>query len=106
MLCEMQSVSSRIWTRVAVSISYDDNHYTTGTSVIVIFIQIYSTQRMLIGTSDSDQSRHGGNINEKILHAILFVIRSDQMKPYKGKYMIVIIKSDKLLGTWLLLYIY
>ena len=32
MLCEMQSVSSRIWTRVAVSISYDDNDYTTGTS--------------------------------------------------------------------------
>ena len=27
-LCEMQSVSSKIWTRVAVSISYDDNHYT------------------------------------------------------------------------------
>ena len=26
----MQSVSSRIWTQVAVSISYDDNHYTTG----------------------------------------------------------------------------
>ena len=32
MLCEMQSVSSRIWTRVAVSNSYDDNHHTTGTS--------------------------------------------------------------------------
>ena len=31
-LCEMQSVSSRTWTRVTVSISYDDNHYTTGTS--------------------------------------------------------------------------
>ena len=28
----MQSVSARIWTRVAVSISYDDNDYTTGTS--------------------------------------------------------------------------
>ena len=28
----MQSDSSRIWTRVAVSISYDDNHYITGTS--------------------------------------------------------------------------
>ena len=28
----MQSASSRIWTRVAVSISNDDNHYTTGTS--------------------------------------------------------------------------
>ena len=31
-LCEMLSVSSRIWTRVAVSISYADNDYTTGTS--------------------------------------------------------------------------
>ena len=27
----MQSVSARIWTRVAVSISCNDNHYTTGT---------------------------------------------------------------------------
>ena len=26
----MQSVSSRIWTRAAVSISCDDNHYTMG----------------------------------------------------------------------------
>ena len=34
-LCEMQSVSSRIWTRVAVSISFDDNHYTTGTSFVI-----------------------------------------------------------------------
>ena len=25
----MQSVSSRIWSRVAVSIFYNDNHYTT-----------------------------------------------------------------------------
>ena len=30
-LCEMQSVSSRIWTRIAVFISYGDNDYTTGT---------------------------------------------------------------------------
>ena len=27
----MQSVLSRIWIRIAVSISIDDNHYTTGT---------------------------------------------------------------------------
>ena len=33
-LCEMQSFLSRIWTRVALSISYDNNHYTTGTSTI------------------------------------------------------------------------
>ena len=31
-LCEMQLAWSRIWIRFAVSISYDDNHYTTGTS--------------------------------------------------------------------------
>ena len=30
-LCEMQSVSSKNWTCVAVSISYDDNHNNTGT---------------------------------------------------------------------------
>ena len=33
-LSEMQSVSSRIWSRVAVSISYDDNHYTTEIYII------------------------------------------------------------------------
>ena len=40
----MQSVSSRIWTRVAVSISNDDNHYTTDTSLTHItytYIHIY-----------------------------------------------------------------
>ena len=30
----MQSVSSRNWTRVAVSISYDDNHDSTSTSEV------------------------------------------------------------------------
>ena len=29
----MQSVSSRFWTRVTASIFYDDNHYTTDTSI-------------------------------------------------------------------------
>ena len=32
----MQSVSSRIWTRLAVSISYDDNHYTMGTFCFIL----------------------------------------------------------------------
>ena len=32
-LCEMQLVSARIWTRIAVSISYDDNHYNNWTYV-------------------------------------------------------------------------
>ena len=33
-LCEMQSVSSRIWTQIAVFIYYGDNDYTTGTSKV------------------------------------------------------------------------
>ena len=45
----MQSVSSRIWTRVAVFISYDDNHYTPGTSNLnTIIIIIIIEQRLLL----------------------------------------------------------
>ena len=40
-LCEMQSVRSRIWTCVAVSISCDDNHYTTGTTCKIRLQIIY-----------------------------------------------------------------
>ena len=36
----MQSVSSRIWTRVTVSIFYDDNDYTTGTTVFVVVVVV------------------------------------------------------------------
>ena len=35
-LCEMQPVLCRVWTYVAVSISYDDNHYTTGTYGVLL----------------------------------------------------------------------
>ena len=37
-----ESVSSRIWTRVAVYISYDDNQYTTGTSGNIIILSVSS----------------------------------------------------------------
>ena len=37
-LCEMQSVS---WNRVAVSISYDDNHYTTVTCHVLNFLNMW-----------------------------------------------------------------
>ena len=44
-LCEMQSISSRIWTRVVVSISNDDKHYTTGTSNLILgFMQILCSE--------------------------------------------------------------
>ena len=34
----MQSVSSRIWTRIAAFISYGDNDYTTGTSTSSVLL--------------------------------------------------------------------
>ena len=37
-LCEMQLTWSRIWTRAAMSISYNNNHYTTGTSHFYLFV--------------------------------------------------------------------
>ena len=43
----MQSVSSGIWTRVAVSISYDDNYYTTGTSMYLFISICFIYQRFL-----------------------------------------------------------
>ena len=36
----MQSVSSRIWIRVALSISYNDNHYTTDTLFICTYVTL------------------------------------------------------------------
>ena len=41
----MQSVSSRIWTRVAVSISYDDNHYTIIIIIIIISLKLYDSEQ-------------------------------------------------------------
>ena len=45
-LCEMQSVSSRIWTRIAVFISYGDNDYTT------VWIQLFSFQLWVNSRAD------------------------------------------------------
>ena len=45
-LCEMQSVASTIWTRVAVSISYDYNHCTTGTSTLLPYNCTNSLNKM------------------------------------------------------------
>ena len=65
----MQSVSSRIWTRVAVSISYDDNDYTTGTSET-------------IGTGDR---RWSGRSVQAARHDDDDIV-SDDEAPESGKY--------------------
>ena len=45
----MQSVSSRIWTRVAVSISYDNNHYTMGTSLFFSLVSLFNGISTFVG---------------------------------------------------------
>ena len=40
----MQSISSRIWTRVTASISYDDNHYTTDTSFKIVLMAYLNSE--------------------------------------------------------------
>ena len=52
----MQSVSPRIWTRVAVSISYDDNPYTTLQKFFL---------RFLIHFIKKVSATHGQNYAEK-----------------------------------------
>ena len=64
----MRSVSSRIWTRVAVSISYNDNHYTTGTAIVVVSILLYGCTTWTL--AKWMQKLDGKNT--KILRAILY----------------------------------
>ena len=63
----MQSVSSRIWTRVAVSISYDDNHYTTGTSS-TITTNLYCNQLCCLKTALDKKNPSLVNRKRIILH--------------------------------------
>ena len=59
-----------LFTRVAVSISYDDNHYTTGTSILLID----DTQQILILSITSYLCEAGflavAMIKEKKLHHV------------------------------------
>ena len=73
----MQSVSSRIWTRVAVSNSYDDNDYTTGKIVLfqaiqftisIKFSSIWAIDRTLSGTSTPNQKVPGSGVNEGVVY--------------------------------------
>ena len=47
----MQSVLSRIWTRIAVFISYDDNDYTTGTSIAISVDETLLPREVNLSTS-------------------------------------------------------
>ena len=62
----MQSVSSRIWTRVAVSISHDDNDYTTGTFEGVRSKNL-QVKILFVEFSKAFRSIHRGNMEQILL---------------------------------------
>ena len=66
-LCEMQSVTSRIWTRVAVSISYDDNHCTTGKW---LNSYIWSKDGALTGSTAPSLGEPESNGNEGVFYTL------------------------------------
>ena len=57
----MQSVSSRIWTRVTVSILCDDNHYTMGTSVPYSVLQV-----LQVKSSWCKLALNGSNVSQLV----------------------------------------
>ena len=80
----MQSVSSRIWTRVAVSISYDDNHFTTGISIkdIMIYMDdesmgVFTKELLRCKTEQILKVKWSGHDNK-----LATVIESDPKAPF------------------------
>ena len=86
----MQSVSSRIWTRVALFISNDDNNYTTGTSTItprtppqLVINSIYALA--LLNLSDHSAS-HGPKILRCSSFSCLYFVLSNHPCPWCNDY--------------------
>ena len=57
----MQSVSSRIWTRIAVFISYGDNDYATGPQEYTAYESVFTSPAVphMFGSSNLDSFRDG-----------------------------------------------
>ena len=64
----MPSISFRIWTRVAVSISYNNNHYTTGTSCNTVYNQ--NTKRCIFSFPKKGDQGIAKNFRTIILTSI------------------------------------
>ena len=67
----MPSVSSRIWTLVTVSISYNDNHYTTGTPRSYGLKETVTTMMMFYKNRKAMVHSPNGAINFVIIVGIL-----------------------------------
>ena len=95
----MQSVSSRIWTRVSVSNSYDNNHYTTGTlpytsnnliqftkitEQIVLIGQWVECSQMALETGVQSQGKSYQRLKKMVLDTSLLNTQHYKVR-FKGK---------------------
>ena len=79
----MQSASFRIWTHIAVSISYDDNHYTTGTSEKSWYKTIKPNQFTYLGSNISSTDYNDNTRLAKawtVIDRLSIIEKSDLMK--------------------------
>ena len=60
--CEVQSASSRIWTRVTVSFSNEDNHYTTGTLMYKLWTHLSYDWKLVICVQNQDEAYLGSSV--------------------------------------------
>ena len=112
----MQSVSSRIWTRVAVSISYDDNHYTTGLSIPIVFnaYRILSVMQPshLVASVTVSISVSGGNVSLyrkrwiEICCILAFDLAKNSIPRWctgrKGHILMAVRRGNRVGGNWLM----
>ena len=66
----MQSTSSRIWTRVAVFISYNDIHYTTGTSMMMLMMMTASNTKDIGNNKKNKNELQLGSWSVKLVKII------------------------------------
>ena len=72
----MQSVMSRIWTLVAVSISCDDNHYTTSTYIKLLIGLKTTTSQRAIRLLSFDWSLHSSPSPVIFQKNLIYILRT------------------------------
>ena len=102
----MQSVSSRIWTRVAVSISYVDNHYTTGTCVYV-FMCVYVGVCMNMCFKEWIIKYLNPRVRISVrLHFYYSVCLDVRMPVCVCMCVCIYVSKNELLSNWIFVYVY
>ena len=90
----MQYASARIWTRVAVANSYDDNHYTTGIykkDIEPVDISIVMAQIDKMTSWQYASSNQLATANQLTQYQVI----SQDLKSYISKYQIALVSSTK-----------